>query len=178
MGSSSRGHFQLPLGPSDARAQLRSFTTLDGHVDSKKLERLRQPGGIGTGDRKVLKPTAFGSIFRGMNRIRTPLDKERQRALTVVGEVEQLPTQYSPVGPRTGAWPWSLRGDARIVELLCQTLNITRMNRPSDEPRAAQALDHGQLLSGIGRCRVLFGIRCDDFEVMTLAQRKQCIASA
>ena len=94
----SRAQLEYALWTGDAGAELRTVATRNRHVESEDLPRLPEVSRVGAQDFESNQVAARRSIRGGMGRIGTPLDEDRQRALVVIRQTEQLPAQSAPVG--------------------------------------------------------------------------------
>ena len=63
----------------------------NGGIDSDALKDLGQFGGVYAHHCEIVEFALLGSILRGMDGVRAPLDEKGEDAVAVVGEIDGFP---------------------------------------------------------------------------------------
>ena len=98
--------------------------------------------------------------------------------MVVVSEAKAFPTEDAPVGTRTRARRGSQDCYPRVAELFRQRVDVPRVRGPIDEARGGYPFEHRHLMDRRWLNGVCLGIRCHDFKIAALAERKKSISRA
>src|SRR5258708_40335193 len=105
-----------------------------------------------------------GSVLGGVDRVGAPFDKEGEKTVAVVGEVNGLPVEDAAIGALARAVVWPGEGNFIFAKELGGRGDVRGVDGPADEARLGHAEDLREVND-----RPLRRIRGDDFEITALA---------
>src|SRR5205809_1160480 len=108
-----------------------------------------------------------------MDRVGAPFDKERNKTVAVVGEIDGFPGEDAAIGTFSGALVWAGEGDLVFAELLGDGSDVRRMDGPADEARVGHLEDLREVND-----LLLRRIGSNDFQIAAFAKREERIARA